>query len=368
MDNNLRDILHYQRGHLSTSELWFIKDYLEPRLEEFADYWFQDTGGNYLAVVNRNGTKNSKVLFAAHLDTCHRNSGFQEIQAKVLPSGSVHLSLADHCVYHKDTNPNGSTCLGADDGVGIFINLELMKAGVAGTYMFTRGEEQGLIGAEHAKANMSHFLGDFKLCIEVDRQDFSEIITEQASGKCASEDFAKELAAKIGMGHEPSPWGVYTDNSCFNGLIEENVNIAAGYWSQHTINETVDETYVNDLASAMKEVDWDALTVVRDTTDLGDDPWGSAAYGGYSGYYSNGGYGRRSTTNVDGSPYKEYGVSNKVEYVDNRSSYEEYRQWTKDNATEIAWYLYVNGIDSFEINREFATIDEPDSFDNDKPF
>lgn len=182
----LKTILSFSRKHNSKGEQRFLDDFLEPLIREMGYSIYEDAIGNWWVEVET--PANAPFLFVSHIDTCHT---VEDETIHFKQEGDI-LSLAEKSKH--------TGCLGADDGVGIYANLMLMEKGVGGTYLFTRGEEKGLIGAEFIAKHMSHRLTDFTMCIEVDRAGYSEVITEQASGKCASDAFAQALADCIDMG------------------------------------------------------------------------------------------------------------------------------------------------------------------------
>lgn len=250
----LIDILKYTRKHGGATEALFINNYLIPKLNELGVVPEMDAIGNIWASTAHK--EHAPFLFVAHIDTCHQREGI--IRPK-FDGGFLSLDKAD--VMHG--------CLGADDGVGIYCNLKMIEAGVLGTYLFTRGEEKGGIGATYIAHNEPHRLEGFLMSIEVDRAGTDEIIIEQAGGKCASSQFAKALADQIGMNHRPSYEGVYTDVAEFTSIIPENVNISAGYYSQHTYRERVDVNYVNKIVDKLINVDYNKLPICRDVADSG---------------------------------------------------------------------------------------------------
>jgi hypothetical protein len=263
----LKEILKYARPHHSDSEAKFIAEYLLPKIEATNWGYHIDQVGNIWCLDKE--IEKHPYLFACHIDTCHKKNA---TSVDVKEEGNYFLLGED----------KSAGCLGADDAVGIYANLKMMEAGVRGSYLFTRGEERGLIGAKYIAQTQTQLLERFKLCVEVDRAGVDEIITEQSTGKCASDTFAIALGKQLGMGHRPSPEGVFTDNSVFNTFIPECVNIAAGYYHQHGKKEFVNRLYVESIVKALLEVDWSALPIERDTSDLGWAPTNKY----YNGYYS----------------------------------------------------------------------------------
>ena len=73
----------------------------------------------------------SRTMFTAHTDTVHHSAGVNTIRIDRTDPARV-LWRAD-----KDA------CLGADDGAGVALLMHMLDAGVAGYYVFFRGEEIG---------------------------------------------------------------------------------------------------------------------------------------------------------------------------------------------------------------------------------
>lgn len=257
---NLIDILVYTRRHGSKSEANFLNHYLIPMINELGYTPELDEVGNVW--VETAPKEKAPFLFVAHIDTCHQKD--EGMLTPVIRGNIVSMNPKD--VRHG--------CLGADDGVGIYANLRMMEAGVDGTYLFTRGEEKGGIGASHIAHYTPDRLEGYVISIEVDRAGTNEIICSQSYGECASEEFSNKLGEAIGMGQKASHMGVYTDVSEFAHIIPENVNISAGYENQHTVKETVDLDYVERLINRLIIVDYASLPVVREAKDFGDDIYG----------------------------------------------------------------------------------------------
>lgn len=202
----------------------------------------------------------SKTLFTAHVDTVHRNGGYQPVK------------LVDN-VFQLDSLTG--YCLGADDASGIFVLLSLIQAGVPGTYLFTRGEERGGVGAKHV-AKDEAFLRQFDRAIAFDRRGYSDIVTHQAMGRCASDEFAEALSNQLndlGLLYMPCDGGIYTDTAEFTHLIPECTNVSVGYFNEHSNKETQDWTYLQALVEAVKQVRWEELPTKRDPNEVEDDSW-----------------------------------------------------------------------------------------------
>jgi len=304
--DTLIDICSYCRGHDGAGELFFRDYWLKPALEQLGVVYSTDELDNIY--VNSSG---SGVLYAAHIDTMHSPKDERITQTLTLSNGILAVPKKQKSV------------LGADDAVGITVILWLLSQKIDISAIFLRGEERGLIGAGHAAEVNSDWLAMHTMCIEVDRQDQHEIITHQAPGRCASDEFAKNLAKQLGMGHKPSNLGVYTDNSEFS-VIPECINLAAGYVNQHSENEVCDVGYVVELCQALTKVDYTLLGNHRyegDDEGAGwDSLWGSESENDYLMDIG-------STSNkTDDRPFE---------------TLEDVETYVMDNWDEVMYYIYM---------------------------
>lgn len=265
-------ICGYRRHHGSQGERAFIDNYLLPTLNTFDKPIQMDAYGN-ITVFNGN----EDVLFVAHIDTVHISNDLNIKQPLLLADKILSLDL------DKVNANNKPSCLGADDGAGIAILLYLLSKDVKGTYIFTRGEEVGGLGADFysSQPETRAVLQNAKIAIEIDRRGVDEIIYSQGVGDCASEDFTQALCDELRMGHIPSFKGSYTDVATFANFVPECVNIAAGYYNAHTDKEYVDLNYLDTLAERLAQVDWQRLPIKRQAGDFGlSDIYGSYPYWG----------------------------------------------------------------------------------------
>lgn len=215
---------------------WLLKRYID-NLKKV------DEGGNLHFEVG-----DSKTLFVAHIDTCHRNHGTNTF---VLENGIIRAA---------------EECLGADDGAGVAMLCHLMTNRIPGYYIFTRQEEEGGVGSSYLAKAHPALLRRFERSICFDRRGTSEIITVQSGETCASPEFAEALSIEFmeqNMLYMESDRGTYTDNKEFTHLISENVNISVGYENEHGPKELLDLQHLLDLAAAVLQIKWEDLPVKR---------------------------------------------------------------------------------------------------------
>ena len=266
-------ILSYARPHGSETELEFLRDFLLPRLHSLGASPLIDDFGNVWATVS-GGPKSSgpSFLWSCHVDTVHAKGGRQAIRYQ--DDGRT-LELAKR---------KPGRCLGADDGAGLWLLLEMIRAGVAGDYVFHRGEEVGRLGSQWVADNTPDRLATYDACVAFDRRDFSDIITHQMGMRCASEDFAHSFSAALntagkGLKYRSDDSGSYTDSYSYTGLISECTNVSVGYDSEHGPRETLDALHLWRLRGAMIAASFAEVTCVRDCTLEEYDDWFAGYYG-----------------------------------------------------------------------------------------
>jgi hypothetical protein len=228
--------------------------------------------GNYIVTVPRKDGGVSSTLFSCHTDTVHSVEGTQtlaydenlkviELYApprepmKVWEPGTVYV-------------PRDRECLGADDGAGMWLMLEMIDAKVPGTYIFHHSEEVGGIGSRTLAREAPSFLGSFTRAIAFDRRGTGDVIDRQKGSTCCSSTFANELAARLndlGMDYKPSA-GAFTDTANYTHLIPECTNLSCGYYYEHSDREYLDVKHLARLRAALILVDWDSLPTERDPT------------------------------------------------------------------------------------------------------
>lgn len=296
--NTLLAMLTYKRPHKSIHEQKFIDRFLAP-LETHANVidFEQDESGNIWVTTDYN----SNTLFTAHVDTVHRTDGIQTITY----DGNLNI------VYIDQEGAKTTNCLGADDTAGMWLLLQMIDAGVAGTYAFFRGEECGGIGSSWAAKNRCEYLKDFDRAIAFDRRGQTSVISHQGMGRCCSDDFAQALAQAVnltGMGVtlRPDNTGVFTDTANLTDLIGECTNVSCGYESEHTPHEMLDVEYLFKLLDSLLAMDFEALPSIRKPGEVDPADWrgyGTMSWDGNYGY--DGGYVMAETNQVAAMSYTQ---------------------------------------------------------------
>jgi len=232
----LMEMLTYKRPHGSKSERKFVNRFLMPLGLR------QDGFGNYYKVI---GTF-PNILWSSHIDTVHRDSGRQAVAFK---DGWL-------------TAPN-STCLGADDGAGVWLMREMILANVPGLYVFHRDEEMGGTGSNWIAKHNPGFLKGIRMAIAFDRKGTRSVITHQNGSRCCSQAFALSLCKALGESWEPDDSGVFTDTAFYTDLVPECTNISVGYYEQHTKGERLYVPFLLDLCDVLTSMDVGSLVIER---------------------------------------------------------------------------------------------------------
>jgi hypothetical protein len=146
-----------------------------------------------------------------------------------------------------------------------------------------------------AEAHAEFFKG-FDRAVAFDRRGTADVITHQAMGRCASDEFGRALAEALndytGLAYLPSDGGVFTDTANLTKLIPECTNLSVGYDSEHMAAETLDVDHWLALREACLTLAWETLPTERDPSVV--EKWDSYGWGQASDYY-----------NVEAMTYKE---------------------------------------------------------------
>jgi len=266
-------MLTYCRPHGGEGEKKFVERFIKP----YRPLAMLDDKGEVLAWCVRVGeVENAPVLWSGHVDTMHKPDAPAK-QSIVYDEGCGMIYKDDKVMP-----------LGADNGAGVWLMLEMLDAGVPGTYLFHRGEERGGIGSSGMAKKYDIFLKQFKYAIAFDRRGTGDVITEQMCGVCCSDEFALALAAllntnvsNVSMGYKPDDTGSFTDTANYIGIIPECTNVSVGYDNEHTPNETLDVWHLMQLRDAVIAVFKTGidLPVVRDPSIVVDRWGGFGSFG-----------------------------------------------------------------------------------------
>lgn len=312
----LAHMLTFCRPHMSKTENGFIKEFLLPLGIQF------DRKGNMYKRIG-----DAPVLWSSHTDTVHAKKGMQKVVYWIdKNSGDTFFGL------DKDSK---SSCLGADDTVGVWLMTEMIKAKVPGLYIFHRGEEVGGQGSRWIAKDNTKALEGIKYAIAFDRKDTQSIITFQRSTRCCSDDFANSLAEQLGLGHKCDDGGSFTDTASYVDHIAECTNVSVGYFDAHSDNERVNLDYLFKLRDAIRKIDVTKLVEKRKPGE-NDRKYYSYGYGSYDydGYWGSGGWGKtyRSTDPDLTGPGYTYAELDKLYGA------ADWHQWFAWDRDTLRWY------------------------------
>lgn len=206
--------------------------------------------------------KASRTMFSCHTDTVHWKDGYQKV-------------WYDHpgAMIYTDQNQHGNDCLGADDGAGVWIMLNMIAANVPGKYMFHRGEEKGGIGSRWIARERKEWLrANFDRAIAFDRKATHSIISHQGGVRGCSTEFVDALAAELNRLDDSFMYtgdetGTFTDTKSYFSYIPECTNISVGYYDQHGSSERLDVNHIRRLLSVALLLDWSKLPTKREAKE-----------------------------------------------------------------------------------------------------
>lgn len=255
----LLDILSWRRPHDSQAEQQFTDEYLMPLIRHPNVTGFNVDGfGNIWLAVGPDAFEAS-LLFSCHIDTVSSAGGRQAIGWSRTEPDVLQL-----------INKKAGRSLGADDGAGLWLLLEMIDANVSGQYVFHRGEEKGRLGSIYVARNEPWRLDKVQACIAFDRRDHDNLITHQMNERGCSTDFATSLIDSLLMAsngqllYREDDTGSYTDSYSYFDLVPECTNLSIGYDGEHGPRETLDVAHVWRLRQAMTQADLSGLRIERD--------------------------------------------------------------------------------------------------------
>lgn len=275
----LMEMLQYKRPAGSMTEQRFIDRYIVPlgaQPDGFGNYWL-DVGDN------------PTLLFSSHTDTVHHEGGHQDVniddegmisavifaddeEEEVLNVDEAMKEFAETGKFPKPKAKRTklTNCLGADCTTGVWLMMEMIRAGVEGRYVFHREEETGGGGSSYVAKEEPQRLEGIQAAIAFDRKGYRSIITHQMMGRCCSDEFADSLAKALDMNYETDDTGTFTDTANYTELVGECTNISVGYFAQHGPTEEQDAEFALALRDALICSDFTNLVFKREPGE--DDP------------------------------------------------------------------------------------------------
>lgn len=291
-------ILSHRRPFDSRAEEEFAKQYIEAtasarkltcEVDEFRN--------RHIKIPNTDGSP-SRVMWSCHIDTCHHDEGYQRLSIR---------KDQDGLFFAQSRNKEEGNCLGADDGTGVWLMLELIRAGKPGYYVFHRGEERGCLGSRWlVDKEPDRFAGKIDCAIALDRRDFDNIITHQGGERGCSDAFATFISKHL-LTYRADPTGAFTDTKQYFRIIPECTNLSVGYQHQHGPMERQYLTFARKLRDALVTLPIEDAPTLRDPKKTEHRTYGST-------YSSGGGYNHgtswldRANPSYDGGNGYRYGA------------------------------------------------------------
>ena len=205
----------------------------EKKMRKFIKWWIKnnvpeatvttDPIGNIYVV---NGEAENYPCLAAHIDQVQRihSKDFEAIETKDYIFG----------FSRKNKRQEG---LGADDKVGVWVNLKCLKKFDHIKAVFFVGEEVGCVGS--GKCDMS-FFDDCRFVIQCDRRNGDDLITTIGGWtQLASQEFIQDIKPEL-FGYKEE-CGLITDVGELKerGLKVSAINLSCGYYEPHTDKEFI---------------------------------------------------------------------------------------------------------------------------------
>ena len=236
------------------------KEWISATLDIPAESIVYQPWGCHISIVDPSTHTVPAVAYVAHLDTI--DTGATSLKTvKLLFAPPSPSEDSGRWLLHLASSSSSSCCLGADDGAGLFILSRMIEAKVPGHYLMFQQEECGGVGVREFCTSPYgiELQRTLKITLEFDRKGTKDVVySHMSSGDCANPQFAQYVADLINSGDStlqllPSDSGLFTDVA---ELSKHNkklqcVNISVGYEFAHTLEETLDLTYLMKLVSVM---------------------------------------------------------------------------------------------------------------------
>ena len=208
-------------------------DFLEIELAQV--YKNIDTNGELRNFLFCEGEE--PVMVVAHLDTVFEDfskpySAYQTNNLRKMYDFTEPKEIYHDQIKGVMWSPDG---LGADDRVGVFMILSLVRAGARPSILFTTDEESGSASGYDFALRYKHKFQNYgiKYLMELDRSGVNDCVFYN----CDNPDFTKYIE---GYGFKTNI-GLFTDISVICPIIKiAGVNLSVGYWNEHSKTEMID--------------------------------------------------------------------------------------------------------------------------------
>lgn len=211
----------------------FIKRWILNNVDN-VNVW-SDSTGNLFAVK---GFADEYPCICSHID-----------QVQNLHSNDFVAIETDDIIFGYSPKMRCYQGLGADDKNGIWVALMCLQKFDVLKCAFFVGEEIGCVGSRACDLS---FFDDCRFCLQCDRRDFGDLITE-ISGEMCSDEFLEDINYKH-FGYQPTQ-GLCTDVGELRdrGILCSCINISCGYYNPHTDEEF---TVKKDLENCLDFVEY----------------------------------------------------------------------------------------------------------------
>lgn len=215
----------------------FIKWWVRNNIAEEATIKTDQTGNIYVT----KGEAETYPCLAAHIDQVQKihSKDFEAIETKDIIIG----------FSRKNKRQEG---LGADDKVGVWVNLKCLQKFEHLKAVFFVGEEVGCVGS--GKCDMS-FFDDCRFVIQCDRRNGDDLITTIGGWtQLCSPEFVKAIQPELFGYKEES--GLITDVGELKerGLKVSAINLSCGYYEPHTDREFVIKSEVINCLAFVEHI------------------------------------------------------------------------------------------------------------------
>ncbi|HEV2225039.1 MAG TPA: hypothetical protein VGR84_18755 [Candidatus Acidoferrales bacterium] len=255
------ELLSWGRPHGSEIERRWVHTFIypyAPNVDGFGNRWVR--------------IGDAPILWSCHTDTMAASEGEQRL---VVQEGILKLAKG-----------KAGMCLGADDGAGCWLLIEMIEAKIPGLYVFHRGEERGGLGSDWIRKNNKKMLDGIEFAIAFDRKGKEDVITHQMVGRTASDDAALQIATILGGKYFPSNTGTFTDTANYADIVPECTNISVGYEREHGPTESLDLAHLFSLRKTVLTADWSQLKAHRKPGDFEVPDWPEDDWARYDSYYT----------------------------------------------------------------------------------
>ena len=166
------------------------------------------------------------VGLVAHLDTVFKH-----------PPQNIFYDRVKNVMW----SPDG---LGADDRAGVYAIVQLLKAGLRPTVIFTTDEELGCLGADKLVVQIPDAPTELKYIIQLDRRGADDCVFYN----CNNPSF-DEYVESFGF---VTNFGSFSDISSICPIWRvAGVNLSIGYYDEHSVSETL---YIGQMYNTIRKV------------------------------------------------------------------------------------------------------------------